>query len=201
MKTQPIGPFLLWSKAVEFCFCIKVCALRFFGGVEVSKIGFFTVNNDPRPKFVSCWAPANTKNSSFIMFVGASLVLQIFAHRGFAKVINTVIGWVSVSVIYKPVRPFSMNVQPRETVSLEPSIPDDYVAATFTGIRARPVASFCSPARNAPRKFSSCGVVMKQLAKALCGKFFFYNACSHDDSSKVRLVRACVAVQTPHRLA
>lgn len=178
----------------------KVRALRFFDGVEMTKVDFFPVDNNSGSEFVSARTPLNTKHAGSIVFVRQSLVVLVLFYSCFAEVINAVVAWVSVNVVYKIARPFSINIKPRKAVRLEPCVSDNYVASTISGICARSVAGFCAPARHAPNKFACFGVVVKQLAEVLGGQFFFYNTRSHDDSLLVILVRACVAVQTPHRL-
>lgn len=200
MKTIPKGPFLSWCKKVQFCFCFKVRFFSVFNRIKMAKTYLFSRDSYSCSKFVFHWPPLNPENTSFIVLMGSSLVVKIFTNSRFAKIFNSVICWVAIDVVNKVFRPVPINVKPSEPMGLVPRVPDSYVATTFASACSSSIPSFSSATGNAPNKFSCIRVVLKQLAKAGGSQFFFYNTASHDDSFKVGLVRACVAVQTPHRL-
>lgn len=166
----------------------------------MTKVNFFTRNNNPSAKLVFCRAPLDAKNPGFIMLVGASLVVEIFTHRRFAQVAYAVVSWVSVNVVDKFLWPFTINVEPCKSVRFIPSVPNGYMLPTFAAGGAGNIPGFCASARHTPHKYPGIWIIREKLSKVLSGQFFFYNTRSHDDSLIVGLVRACVAVQTPHRL-
>ena len=204
MKTQSLGPLkeglVVARECVKFFFCGSICRLSILFRIKVSKVLFFSGNHNSCAKFVSILLPLHTKYSGPIMRMRSALVAEVFARRGFAQIGYSVVRWNAVDVIDKPFRPNAMNVEPSKPMGLESSVPNDDVPATFAPARSSNVSGLCASATNSPYKLSGMRVVIEKLAQSFCGQFIFYNAFSHDDSYKVRLVRACVAVQTPHRL-
>ena len=204
MKTLALGPLkevsVISREWMKFLLCGKICLLRLLFCIKVAKVLFFSGNNNSSAKLVSVLLPLHTKYSGFVVRVGTTLVAEVFAHRGFAQVGYSVVKRDSIDVIDKPFRPNAVNVEPSKPMGLESSVPDDDVPASFAPARSSNVSGLCASATNSPYKLSGMRVVIEKLAQSFCGQFIFYNAFSHDDSCKVRLVRACVAVQTPHRL-
>ena len=185
---------------MEFCFSFKVCSLRIFRSIKMPKVVFFSSNYNSRPKFILSWSPLDSENSTFIVAVCHALVVKILAHGCFTKIRNSIVGWVAVDVVYKFLGKFPIHVKPRKSVGFVASIPNDDMPPPLAAARSSHVASACSSAGNAPSELSGFRVVIEKLSQMLGSKFFFYNTFSHYDSNKVGLVRAYVAVQTPHRL-
>ena len=200
MKTLALGPFLLWRKVMKLCLSVEIRFLRVFHSIKVSKVYFFPRHNNSGAEFVLGWAPLNAKNPGFVVLMRTALVVQILAHRCFAQIYNSIVCRVAVNVVDKFLRPFAVNVKPRESVRFVSCVPNNYVPPPLTPRSSGDVADLCSSARYLPYKFPCLGVVGEKFSKILSGQFFFYNTRSHNDSIKVGLVRACVAVQTPHRL-
>ena len=204
MNTQALGPLkeglVIARECVKFFFCGSICRLSILFRIKVSKVLFFSGNNNSCAKFVSILLPLHAKYSGSIMRMRSTLVAEVFAHRGFAQIGYSVVKRDSIDVIDKSFRPNAMNVKPSKPMSLESCVPDDDVPATFVPARSSNVTSLCPSATNSPYKLSGTRVVIEKLAQSFRCQFLFYNSFSHDDSYKARLVRACVAVQTPNRL-
>lgn len=200
MKTQALGPFLLWRKVMELCLSFKVRLLRIFGAIKVPKVQLFAIHNNSRSELVFVRTPLNAKYSSFIVLMRTSLVVEVFTHICFAKICDSIISWVAVNVVYKFCGPSAIDVKPCKTVRLVSGVSNGYVPPTFATVCPGDVARQRTLARNSPFEYSGFRIVREKVSQVLGGQFFFYNTSSHDDSFKVRLVRACVAVQTPHRL-
>lgn len=183
-----------------FCFGCKVRLLGFFSGIKIPKVDFLARYNYARTKLVFVLSPLNAENSSFVVFMGRSLVMQVLAHRGFTKICYAIISRIAVDVVNELCWKAPVHIQPSKAMGLVTGVPDGDVSAAFGATRSSNITSLSSTARYAPNKLSVFRVVIQQLTKTLGGQFFFYNTASHDDSFKVGLVRARVAVQTPHRL-
>ena len=200
MKTLALGPFLLWRKVMKLFLRVEIRILRVFHAIKVSKVYFFPGHSNSGAELILGRAPLNTKNPGFVVLMRSALVVQILAHRCFAQICDSIVCRVAVNVVDKFLRPFAVNVKPRESVRLVSCVPNNYVPPPLTPRSSGDVTGLCSSARYLPYKFPCLGVVGEKFSKILGGQFFFYNTRSHNDSIKVGLVRACVAVQTPHRL-
>jgi len=200
MKTLPRCSLLSRGKMVKFCFGFEICFLRFVGIIKIAKMYFSSVYDDSGAKFIFTRPPLNAKYPGPVVFVRPTLVVKVFTHRGFTKVGDSVVCRVAVYMVDQFLRKFAIHIKPRKAMGLIPSIPNDYMTPSFATTGSGYISGLCSSAGNAPRKYPCFLVVAKKLTQTIGGQFFFYNSFSHDDSNKVGSVRACVAVQTPHRL-
>ncbi len=188
------------AKRMKGVFCANVRLMRVFCRIKVPKKNFSSIYGYARAILIFVFSPVCSKKPGLVIRVRDLLVALVFGNRCFSEVFNPVVRWNAVDVIDKPFRPNAMNVEPSKPMGLESSVPNSDVPAPFVPARSGNVPGFCASATNSPYKLSGMRAVIEKLAQSFCGQFIFYNAFSHDDSYKVRLVRACVAVQTPHRL-
>lgn len=188
------------SKRVNLGFFGHVRRMGEFSRVVVPEKNLLSVNRYSGFEFLLSGMPMSAKKTCFVLAMGRALISLVLADRCNSKIADPVIRRNPIDMVYKTFRPVAINVKPSESMRFVASISDSDLATTICPAGSSDITHLCSSARYTPNKLPGIRVVIKQFAQAICGQFFFYNTVSHDDSSKARLVRACVATQTPHRL-
>lgn len=188
------------SKGVVLGFCSQVRFVGKFSRSEVPKMDFFPTNSYSRSEVASSMFLLCTKKSRDVIRVRTALVALVLGYRSLSEICDSVVRWVAVYVVNLVSWVRAMHIKPSKPMSLKPDAANGNVSPPLGSAGSRNVAGLCSSTGNAPCKNPGFRGVRKKLSQVGGSQFFFYNEVSHKDSFKVGLVRACVAVQTPHRL-
>ena len=146
--------------------CFKVRCMSKLRRVEQPKIGVFAswIADSCLPAFAYS---SNAKKSRFVVQSRLALILLIHACRHLSKVCKTIVRSASIDVIDLLVRPFAMDVQPRQpmiqmgsaiNLGLQISIPVS-TSGSSSSTRSTP--------RNKPLENTSLLVVAKKLAQSV----------------------------------
>jgi len=167
------------AASVVFALCLKVGRMRFFGGVENSKIAAHFVRLDCRRPFCgdsstnAAFSDGHTKKFARICCIPIAHVLSIYAALCVSKVGKSVVGSVSVDMVNLINRPLSGHVQPRKAMPIVVALTNSNHDISAHSIDATDSLSW-HPSFWAwvfqASKHARFGIVMKKLAQTLRGK-------------------------------
>lgn len=154
--------------AVDCALCFKVSLMRFFRGLECTKV----LSNAVKP---NCCLPLaavvdNSKQPRGAVCSRSALVLHVLGVGYFTKIGKPVVAWVAVDVVNKLFRMYSMNIEPSQPRRLVLNVIDIDGRSSVLSAVSGNATSKCHSATNAPSKNTSFRIVVKQLFESLLGK-------------------------------
>lgn len=97
--------------------CITICQMGFFHGVKTAKVDdFFVVSDRGLPALIGVFHPRKTAYTFNSMLVSASTICSVLTMSSFAKVLKSVVRFVSVDVINLCGWRVSSDIEPRKPV-------------------------------------------------------------------------------------
>lgn len=159
------GNYLKRTSIMKTAFCIDIGLMRFLWGCKTSEKARLSVYANLGPPIVSTLA--DTKKPGLIVCTGMALILQIHRFFDISKIFDSIVRSVAINVVNFIVRPFSMNVEPRQSVS--PVDLPVYGNGNISSIIpcASNLSSLCSScAINSPAHDASLWIVGKKLVQS-----------------------------------
>lgn len=160
-----------------------VSGVRFFSGLEVSKVSADSANlylgNDVPT------AQANTKQSRLAVFGRASSIFLICGCGHVSKIHERVITWVAVNMVNFMLRPLALHVEPCEAVRSIIFLVDANCDAAIKASKM-PNATPATMSPESPCEIASCRIVMQKFAQTFWGNLISSHAGLHIRSVMVR---------------
>jgi len=159
--------------------CNKIGFMRLFRRIVVSYAACLFLYRYACAPFILKFNDAN--KTRFVAFIGLSDVLRISVFKHFTKILKSVIVFYAVYVVYVLHRPRTCNVEPRQPMRLVDIAVDPYRYVANAFFAASSGISDMNAFSNAfaPRKQTCLRVVIKNLTKTVCGKFWHFVSCSN----------------------
>jgi len=170
------------AKGVQVVFGFQISLMRFFWSGKQPQTNRFVVDFDfcqPLVIFL-----ANACKTTFV--IPALAILRILRISGFSQIDNSIVFPVAVNVVQLMRGPFSLNVQPCQTVrGVKYIVKSDRNVSMFHAA-TRCVSWPAPPTRHVPTKNSNIWVVRHKRFKAILGDVFAVH-----DLNNIMQVKAC----------
>jgi len=152
---------------MKFSFCDQIGFMRFFRGIEPSQKVMHAVDANPGSVFTVPFR--YTKKSCLISRMSNLLILNVFGSANIPKVIDTIVGWISIDVINIIHRKISVNVQPCQSVCS----PSNTVNRNYNVTAPIDCSGYTSYFYSAVRFFDPCknprvGIIIEPFLKCFC---------------------------------
>ena len=144
---------------------------------ECPKFVLDSVDADSRP--ITRPVPANPKKSKFVIDLRFALILHVDRVRHISEILNSVVSRVAIKVV-NVFRPFSIDIQPSETVRAVWNLAYLNLLVLFRCAAACRLPGSYAALRNDPSKRAGFWAVVEKFAQTLRGKI----GVSHDAPSK-----------------
>ena len=153
--------------------CRKVDLMRFFGSAVVAQPFGLAIDGHACSPFVL--KPNDAHKTRFVTAIGFTHVLRITICKYIAKVCNSVVGFVAVNVVNKPLRPFTMHMQPRQPMRLVDALcySNSDVANSFFCATSNIARLYRSARLNFPHKTTGTSVIMKHGSQLFRRQYHF----------------------------
>ena len=153
-----------------FPLCFKVNLMRFFRSVVIAQPFRLALNGQTCAPFVL--KPNDAHKTRFVSAIGFTHVLRIAISKHIAKICNSIVGLVAVNVVDKTFRPFTLCVQPRQSMRFVYAFCNANRNVAYTLFcAARNVPRFNRPAwANSPSKNACIGGIIKHFLNLFLGQ-------------------------------
>ena len=151
--------------------CFQVDLVRFFWRAVVAKPFRFSIYRHAGPPFVL--KPNNPHKTRFVSAVRLAHILRVAVRKHISKIVNSIVGFVTVYVVNQPFRPRSINVQPCQTMGFVNAAryTNSDVANSFFHAPRNIAGFYGSTGTRFPHKNSCASVVIKCVFKLINGQF------------------------------
>lgn len=157
--------------------CFQVGLMRFFGRAVVAQPARFSLDGDAGAPLVL--EPDDAQEPRLVAPIGASDVLRVSVGGDHAQIAQSVVVFAPVNVVYEPIRPNTVDMQPRKPMRFVNFSAQAYRnVAKFIGVACNVASTNCFAGPLSPSKNSCAAIVRQHFTNVFGGNLWLSHAAS-----------------------